>query len=360
MTENTPKTAQDMTYKHKRVSATRIFKRIGFYIVSFIVLVLLIGGSLDSSSETTVPGYGNLHLGGLMLASYLSTTLIFPFRKNKWSTALGLTIAVVGAFTSHFFLGLIVAGIIALLIDLFQRGWLYYSGWMLSVVGIVGFSLFNPYIGAIFPYRLLPLWFYLFSASVLVLGFCPAILKPLENIVPERFRFWPKAVSEVMGYKTLAPHSNSTGTPIAEGASETEGSLLSLNDIERHRAVLMTIKSQLNRLPKDFIELINNIMNQTELILENMQKDSLDVLPGNRFLNRYLPIVQSTVDGLAKLNIKNSEHFDELKEEARQALNSLSTAFTQMHHQLLQNDVDDLMVDLKVVDKLLKSEGFDR
>lgn len=94
-------------------------------------------------------------------------------------------------------------------------------------------------------------------------------------------------------------------------------------------------------------------------ILLCMSKDSADVQPGTRFLDRYLTAAHKIADDYIRLSREGQGHQDIEKVLGRvdEIMDRLARAFEEEHAGLLRNDAMQLGAELKVLDKLLKMEG---
>lgn len=91
-----------------------------------------------------------------------------------------------------------------------------------------------------------------------------------------------------------------------------------------------------------------------------MQTDARDAEPGRQFLQRYLPIVEKIVTKGQTLtqHLEDPAQRQQAQTELLDALASLSLAFRQQHQQLLKNDSDDMSIELKALEKILKTDGY--
>lgn len=112
-------------------------------------------------------------------------------------------------------------------------------------------------------------------------------------------------------------------------------------------------------LPGELQGHIRGIRSATDDILTCMREDPSDVLPGDKFLSRYLKAAHSVVDEYVRLAPQSSahEHIANALERSRDVLARLEQAFEHEHAQLLQNDTMNLTAELNVLDKLLKMDG---
>jgi len=129
----------------------------------------------------------------------------------------------------------------------------------------------------------------------------------------------------------------------------------------RHIEVLRLIEDENKNLPPQLAMIVEKIGTQSIDILKIMKTDPRDVLPGGQFLNRYLPLIHQSVVRYTTIKSLHSEENvkENIDEKTLVALNGMQQAFTQIRQQLADNDVDDLRVDLKVMDQLIRSQGFE-
>lgn len=124
---------------------------------------------------------------------------------------------------------------------------------------------------------------------------------------------------------------------------------------------LRKIAVLMDELPEDLLSPTKKIGRKTLAIIRCMEQDPRDIPAGSHFLQRYLPMICQSLEsftGLLKHKV-NIEEFNKTKELTQQVLDNMAKAFAQTYRQLLDNDVDDLVVTLKTMDRLRKSEGFD-
>lgn len=140
----------------------------------------------------------------------------------------------------------------------------------------------------------------------------------------------------------------------AELAKEDEAS--TDNALDRRIAAL----ERLSKLPEPVKKELAEITAAARQIRHCMQTDARDTAPGRQFLQRYLPIVEKIVTTGQALTRQLDDAAKRQQSEADQlnALASLSLAFRQQHQQLLQNDSDDLSIELKALEKILKTDGY--
>lgn len=105
---------------------------------------------------------------------------------------------------------------------------------------------------------------------------------------------------------------------------------------------------------------LTGIATLADKILQCMETDPRDVVPGRRFLERYLPLVE-------KIAARGQILSDQLSDEAQRqkaitelavVLERVERAFEQQHQALLENDSLDLDAELLTIDNMLKADGF--
>lgn len=105
---------------------------------------------------------------------------------------------------------------------------------------------------------------------------------------------------------------------------------------------------------------LSGIATLADKILQCMETDPRDVVPGRRFLERYLPLVE-------KIAARGQILSDQLSDEAQRqkaitelavVLERVERAFEQQHQALLENDSLDLDAELLTIDNMLKADGF--
>ena len=292
-------------------------KRLGFYFVALLVAVLW---GLFSLKYTVGSSFANA--AGAGVSAYTGLLLLFPKNKNQWASRSGMVATVACLLTGFWPAAIGLGGLLAFIIHSLTGGG--YRGSVLAAV-IAGLSLNSTVVSVID----LPVWYYGVLFVLTLSGF-----------------FLAKRDKQ---QKTLKENSKKNETDKIQ------------QDRQAYQEIFDALEAIKGQLPVQLVDSVGNIQQKGQLILQCMQEDPRDILAGKRFLDRYLPIAQSATQRLLKVSQRqDKEEFPaDIEEEMLQSLPNLSNAFTQMHQELLKNDVDDLRIDLKVLDKLLKSEGFD-
>lgn len=129
--------------------------------------------------------------------------------------------------------------------------------------------------------------------------------------------------------------------------------------VAAYRASLADFRRKIESLPANAHPLAVAIADSTANILDCMAKDTRDLEPGHRFLNRYFKAAHSVVDkhvSLAREKVITGEIAEAL-EKSREMLARLDDVFAKEHGKLLENNVTDFSADLAVLDTLLKMDG---
>lgn len=113
-------------------------------------------------------------------------------------------------------------------------------------------------------------------------------------------------------------------------------------------------------LPAPLLAELAQITASARQILQCMETDKRDEVPGRRFLDRYLPGVEMIVTQGQTLSeqLLDDQQRQKSVEEQLEMMRRLRSAFHQQHQALLENDADDLNSELKTLDKLLKTDGY--
>ena len=305
----------------------RITKRIGFHLKA-VGTALLTG--LAASVLVDKTGMASEIVGGLTITTYFSLLLLKPYNlfsnKNKFA-AFCSAIAAGACFLGGFWQGAAIAGIVAASINTFSEKFKF---------GVIFPTLISLVVLGVYK---MPSIYYLIAVVIALIG--TGIAKkfiPQDSNLP-----LPSHTSDNLTF------TEQQTTNIETKYTEHLQTLEELGKLKRQ----LPIKQQIY---------LEHIQEKTHLILQCMEDDPRDTQPGDRFLSRYLPITLTCVQQQTKVFAPGykAEQFQQAQEQAQHALLDLANAFTQMHQRLLENDLDDVVADLNVLDKLLKSEGFDK
>lgn len=105
---------------------------------------------------------------------------------------------------------------------------------------------------------------------------------------------------------------------------------------------------------------LQGIIKNARMILTSMEEDPEDVKPGNAFLSRYMPALESVVEQIEKLAALEtlSSSSSQAMDKCFHALQGLRSAFAQQYEQLQENNQLKFNVEMEMLDSLLKTDGF--
>ena len=129
-----------------------------------------------------------------------------------------------------------------------------------------------------------------------------------------------------------------------------------LDPLERFQASALELVRKRESLPQPLQPHLEAIVAGAERLIDCIRRDSADLAPGSRFLNRYLPAAHRVVDEYARLSSSGWEQASVLT-KAEEVLARLAKAFHSECGRLLENDAMSLGAELKVLDKLLQMDG---
>lgn len=288
--------------------------------------------------------------GATFLCSYIGVVMLFPLQKNHLATGLGLLTALLVTLAGSWPIALLCGGIITMVLDLIEQKTDNSGFWFTIPLSIL--SLFYANINmspSLFSQP--PIWAYAGIGLILVMGLMrPKKLQHFANLA---------LMNELDKNSYLARLERLAAQKLAAKKAVQEE--LSYAVFARHIEMLRLIEEENGQLPPKLANVVQHIGEQSTDILKIMKADPRDVLPGGQFLNRYLPLIHQSI--VRYSTIKSLHSQDDINEDIDEktfiALKSMQQAFTQMRQQLAENDLDDLRVDLKVMDQLIRSQGFE-
>jgi len=114
------------------------------------------------------------------------------------------------------------------------------------------------------------------------------------------------------------------------------------------------------QLPAALQTELNGVIKNARMILTSMEEDPEDVKPGNAFLSRYMPALESVVTQIQKLSVIESSNNQgtQAMDKCLHALQALRSAFAQQYEQLQENNQLKFNVEMDMLDSLLKTDGF--
>ncbi|PVZ87854.1 hypothetical protein C9426_09615 [Serratia sp. S1B] len=320
----------------------RVARRIGFHFVAFIIGGF--SGERALQNPLTIMNAFPLKTpddfkGDIIALVYFSMLLLFPFQPNRAASALGIFTAIACIFTGYGSLGIVFGGLTAFIIYTINRRKISIGSIIPLLFIFIGIAV-NPLV-----ITSAPLWYDILLGSIITSGiiYHDAITLLIERVTKKRSPSVPVKQTVV----------ENTPPPVAPPNPYSF-------DMQTYLTTLQEIQRLKKALPVDFIPLIDTISLKTQSILQSMKSDERDVARGTQFLNRYLPIIRTSLDRFIRLSAQSSSspEFAKIRQQTWQAFSDMSHVFSDMNQRLLDNDVNDLIVDLNVLDKLAKSEGY--
>lgn len=308
------------------------------------------GGITAQILKFFVPSSIDPFYGATLICTYLGIVMLFPLRKNHLATGLGLLASLVVICAGMWPLAILIGGLVTLLLDLIEQKTDNTGFWFtipLSLLALLYANIQMPesIIAA------LPIWAYGLLAIIILCGLIkPSALKHAANLSLMNAQEKKQYFKFIEQNKALKASHEKT-------LKEEQSYAI----FARHIEVLRLMESEKESLPAHLSNIVDHIGEQSVQILKIMKADSRDVLPGGQFLNRYLPLIHQSIvryNTIHELHSPTAIHED-IDDKTLIALQSMQQAFTQMRQQLADNDVDDLQVDLNVMDKLIRSQGFE-
>ncbi len=146
----------------------------------------------------------------------------------------------------------------------------------------------------------------------------------------------------------------------ASDASQSHPNPSKLTQTLYHEKAIRELSLLSHQLPDNLSAPIQNICQQATLILEHMNSDPRDWASGERFLSQYINAAYNIATQNKKLlnSGQSAAQSSQVIEHSHSLLQRLDHAFNQQRLQMFENDADDLTVELKVLDKILKMEGY--
>jgi len=144
--------------------------------------------------------------------------------------------------------------------------------------------------------------------------------------------------------------------PANKGAGNKDHDITINQGIEKLRQIRnSTIEIQNN----DAADKIKNICKTGFEILEYLKKNPEDMKKGARFLNYYLETTEKIVNRYKELSLKKekSPDIEKAMHEVESILDSIYETYKKQLNYLLEDDLLDLSVEIKVLEKTMKLES---
>ena len=102
---------------------------------------------------------------------------------------------------------------------------------------------------------------------------------------------------------------------------------------------------------------IKSIITISSQIIDGFIEDPDDIKRSKAFLNQYLEQTSDLVEKYVQLERKNTS-FEEINKKFEETLSEIETAFKKQYDRNISDDVFNLDVDMDVLNKMIKQEGF--
>lgn len=328
--------------------------RLGFHAIAILVGIFIGRSILDSREWLAYGSRFDLNdiSDAIMVASYLSLLLIFPHRSDRFSSKIGVFSALVALLWAPWQLVLCFGAFPAFLIQTVnQKTWRLGSVFAVVLLGVG--LLWDQNLPRLFA-QIMPSWYLGFLVIITLFGCYGNKILLINQLYDFVYNLPPKEKPTVVVSKPLESVLETSVVTASNGQQMIKA------EIQKHRDVLQQLIHYHKKLPYDLSRHLTDICDYSFKILDSMERDPRDFEPGDRFLNRYLKASETIINQFIELSQHSSNvpQINELKGQLAQSLKDLANAFEIQHMKLLENDSSDLTVEVKLVDKLLKMEGF--
>lgn len=316
-------------FRSVKNKVVRVLKRVGLHVaLNFGIAAAAMSLGENSPVSLAFAGRGDVVL---YFCTYLGLLLLFPMRMDVMATVYGVILAVAGAWllSPFWFLAVAAGGIVTFILTTRKR-----RRPAIGSMGALALLMLSMLAFKVFPY--LTPTFYIVSAGVLACGL----------FLPDFYE--RRQLRKLRDAQLLEEQRRQ-----AEILAEQEGK-------ETYELALIEMIRLRRQLPTEVSMLVSSIEARTRAIMKCMREDLRDVNPGARFLNRYLPMINRSLEGFIRIaELKAAaDEVAQAQLQVRTTLITMDKAFAEKHQRLLNNDLDDLKADLSVMDKLVRSDGY--
>ena|GEM_PF-4716298 len=328
-------------------------KRLGFHAIAFIV-GMIVGGTVLSVEG----GFGysgralNDIIGGIITLTYLSLLILVPQKSDRFSSKIGLFSALVALSWAPWQFVLSVGAFPAFFIQCINRKKMPFSACFVMVLITLCLTVESsiPEILA----KVIPDWYVGFLIGMTLFGCYGNKILLVNKLYDFVYNLPPREKSAIVVDKHIETVLESSVVTASNGQQIIKA------EIQQHRDIIQKLIHYHKQLPYDLSRYLTAICEYSFKILNSMEKDPRDFEPGDRFLKRYLKATETILNQFIELSKHSNSvpQINALKEQLAQSLKDLADAFVTQHMKLLENDSTDLTVEVKLVDKLLKMEGF--
>lgn len=325
--------------------AKRVYSRIAFHLKAFVAGLSL---SFLGSSLPVLPGASFLDMGAAVgVITYFGLLLLFPPRPKRPDTELGIIVAIACIFAGYWSLAIPLGGVVALILNTINNKNIFAGSIFALLVLLSGIGKMGAF-EHLFVY--MPIWYPLVLVGITIFG----VLRPYVVT-----RWIDKVVNVIKKLRRSKPALPEASLAVPEETITLDSAS---SDLDAFQGMLADINQFKQNLPPEMLACVEVIESESQAILQCMKEDSRDIVSGTKFLSRYLPMIQTTLERFVRISSSHhglSAQLDPMREQTQQVLLNMGNAFSEKHQRLLENDLGDLTVDLKVMDRLLKSEGYD-
>lgn len=287
-----------------------------------------------------------------LLTTYLGLIMLFPSRPNRFALGVGVIAGVITLLSGFWPLAPIIAGLVAAIVGTRDKEIDNQTFWItipLALIMIAGSVATQP---ASF-WNILPIPTLLGIGATTLFGlFAPKNIR-------RKLSYYFMNEAEKKAYQKEEQAIKEAMEAMKEAARLTAEKNAKYALFSRHIEILALIEKEVDHLPTDIADIIVDIGTSSIKIIQAIEKDPRDVLTGGRFLNRYLPLIQENVVRYRTIMEYAPQNPEALHEKTAKSLNGVRQAFEQITIELIENNQHDLNIDLNVMDKLIRSQGFE-
>ncbi len=105
---------------------------------------------------------------------------------------------------------------------------------------------------------------------------------------------------------------------------------------------------------------LNEIGDTTTKIIDSVEKDKKKIKRTEKFFTYYLPITVGIINKYDEIENQNlsSKEVKEFYKKAKESLSEINRSFKKILNNLYSSDIENVETDMKVLNNILKSDGF--
>jgi len=314
-------------------------RRFSFLRILFHLLAIMVAGGTVSAAPIFVdnPNITILNTEGRVTVVYLSLLLLFPLRVHFFATFFGLIVAALGFLTGYWPLGLVFGAVTTFVLTSIGRRQ-FSLGSLFALLLLVMIVITEPAV-----FALMPPWYNVAVALVLVVGIMISLLSPRPSSQPD--------------HDVQAQPSPKTESPAPATTLQNDD-----NNIPLYEQMIDDIARLNAGLTPKMANSIVQIEEKARAIVTVIKNSPHDTAQASSFLNRYLPVIRATVQSYSQMQNATTPFTGDLytiQAQAEQSLSEVSQVFNEMHQKLISDHFEGLADQLKTLDQLTRSEKFD-